>query len=378
MSSLNSLNRKEKIQMNSVIVGFGNTGNNIVTNIATSTGFDNVSLFSIDSVVSAVNMDNISSVKTIPIISDMKSGSGRDRNRGKAMYKFHEAKGSFDELYLTCTEANTPVFVVTSAAGGTGSGSVVPFCEYLIKNDIPVLPIIVCPNEKDPDAYHMNATDLLIELDQVGVTTYSVFTNPKHTDYSIVNKEIVEAIRVMLGKYYTKTDKDSIDDSDLDTVLSWPGRVLATTVTATSPEELRRNLTRRVFWGHQPGWDPDDKNLGTLITAGSLKSFYADSDFDSVFEDIYDRIPRSYDRYKHVVSGDNTSGFEATIIVAGLPRPNIKEISDDFNETSSIGDGMKKSSRPAFMRKKSTNFFKTTEKNTEDTKTDNISKFDVV
>ena len=67
-----------------------------------------------------------------------------------------------------------------------------------------------------------------------------------------------------------------------------------------------------------------------------------------------------------------------TIIVAGLPRPNIKEISDDFNETSSIGDGMKKSSRPAFMRKKPTNFFKTTEKNTEDTKTDNISKFDVV
>lgn len=348
-----SNNRKEKIKMSSVIVGFGNTGNNIVCDIAVTSGFEDSRLFSIDSVASSVSINDTGKVKTIPIISDDKSGSGRDRNRGKAMYKFHEKNGSFDELYLTCDESSSPVFVITSAAGGTGSGAVVPFCEYLIKNDIHVIPVIVCPNEKDPDAYHMNASDLLLELDSVGVSTYATFINPDNSNYTSVNKEVVEAIKVMLGKYYGNTNKDSIDDSDLETVLNWPGRLLAVAVNDGNNESVGKNLLRKVFWGHQRGWDPNDKNLGTLITAASLKSVYADLDYDDVFGPIYDKIPRVYDRYKHI---DNSTGHEATIIVAGLPRPNIKKIDGDFNEASSIGSGIQKSTRPAFMKKKQSKF----------------------
>ena len=121
--------------MKNMIIGTGNAGCQIIKMAALSPLLDEVEFYAIDSVLSTIDMDSISNVKFIPIMSDEKAGSGRDRERGKAMFKFHEENKAFDEMYKVASESKTPVIVVSSAAGGTGSGSIVPLCDALIIED---------------------------------------------------------------------------------------------------------------------------------------------------------------------------------------------------------------------------------------------------
>jgi hypothetical protein len=341
--------------MNNMIIGLGNTGTNIVKMAAASSRLKEVDFYTIDSVVDNVDLDSLDNVKFIPIISDESSGSGRDRERGKAMYKFHEENHEFDEMYKKATESRTPIIVITSAAGGTGSGSVVPVCDALIKKGLHVIPIIICPNKKDPAAFHLNTSDLFIDLSEVGISTYAIFENRKgDADYTPINSEVVEMIELIFGKRYDKTKLDSIDDSDLKKLLEMPGRIMAVQAEAASLQVLQKEITRKLFVGSQPMWKPEEVNDNTLITAFALKSMFADVDFKNVFGEIDRRIDpeKVFDNYRNIVKDDNDGILSASVIIAGLPRSEIKEIKGDYKETAGLAEGVKRGVRPSFLRQK--------------------------
>jgi cell division GTPase FtsZ len=345
--------------MKNLLISLGNCGTQIAKAVANSPRLpeEALSIYAIDSQTGNVDMDTIARINVIPIVSDEKNGSGRNRQRGEAMYKYHEENGAFDEMYKEAENSKAPVLVVTSAAGGTGSGACVPVCSALLSRGIQVIPIIICPNMEDPDAYHLNTNDLLLELADAGIETYSLFRNPKNTaNYTPINNDVVKLIEIILGKCYDKTVRDSIDDSDLDVVLSLPGRFIAVAAEASNVDNLRKEITRKVLNGSQPAWTPEDSENSTLITAYSIKSAYADDDFHEVFKDINARITKApFDQYSNIVNDDNNGEMTATVIVAGLPRGEIKIIDSQFKEASSIGAGMNKSARPSFMtRKKAT------------------------
>ena len=338
--------------MGNLIIGVGNTGTNIIKLAATSNLLDETKFYAIDSVASSIDAAFISKINFIPIISDEKTGSGRDRDRGRAMYEYHESLGEFKEMYDDAIEAKSPVIVISSAAGGTGSGAIVPLCDKLIKSGVSVIPIIICPNKKDPAAFHLNTSDLFIELDEIGIKTYAVFENKKgDADYGPINQEVVTMIELIFGKKYDKTTLDSIDDSDLDRLLDMPGRIMAE---ATSVFNLRQEITRKLFVGSQPIWKPEEVEKDTLVTAFALKSMFADVDFKSVFSEIDARIDpeQVFDNYRNIVKDDNDGVLSASVIITGLPRSEIKEINGDYKETKGIGEGIKRANRPSFISKK--------------------------
>lgn len=341
--------------MFNICIGVGNTGTNIVKAITKSKNLngDDIKLYAIDSVASAIDLDCIDKINVIPIISDEKDGSGRNRDRGKAMYKYHEDMGNFKSMYNDCENAKSPVIIITSAAGGTGSGSIIPLCSHLVNDmGLHVIPIIICPNLDDPIAYQLNANDLMIELAEIGIETYSIFRNPKGSaNYDPINKEVVDLIEIILGKKYDKTPLDSIDDSDLDTILNTPGRFIAISSSSDDVNSLSKEITRKAFTGYQPGWTIDDVNKCTLLTAYSLSSLFAKQDFAKVFADVNERITNVYDEYRNICEvTDGTAN--ATMIVAGLPRVEFKMIDTNFLEASGMADGMNRSKRPNFMSRK--------------------------
>lgn len=341
--------------MSNLIIGLGNTGTNIIKAATQSVVLDDVKLYAIDSVATSMDLASIDRINIIPIISDEKSGSGRNRDRGKAMYEFHESHGAFEGMYEDAKNAKTPVLVVTSAAGGTGSGSAVPVCKALMEKKIQVIPIIICPNKNDPAAFHLNTNDLLIELGDLGIETYAIFENRRgDADYTPVNQEVVNLIEVILGKKYDNTDRDSIDDSDLDVILNTPGRIIAVQAEASSIPALQKELTRKVFSGFQPVWKPEDVKANTLITAFALKSMFAEEDFGTAFSGIRERLDPDnvFDEYRNIVKDDNDGMASASLIIAGLPRSEIKEIDGDYKEATGLGEGMKRSHRPSFMNRK--------------------------
>lgn len=339
--------------MNNMIIGLGNTGSNVIKIASESKLLNEVDMYAIDSVLSSIDIGMMNRVTVIPIISDEKNGSGRNRERGKAMYEFHEEQGAFDEMYKQAVDSKAPVLVITSAAGGTGSGSAVPVCKALIDRGVQVIPIIICPNKEDPAAFHLNTNDLFIELGEVGVETYATFENRKgDADYRPINQDVVNLIEIIFGKRYDKTDLDSIDDSDLDVILSTPGRFMAISAEANSIQALRKEITRKVFSGFQPAWSNQDSEQNTIMTAYSLTSMFANTDFKTVFEEINNRLVNVYDEYRNIVNMDNEGMSSASIIVAGLSRPEIKEINSEYKEANGIGTEIKKSVRPGFIHKK--------------------------
>lgn len=352
--------RKDNVKMindiksvENMVIGLGNAGTQIVKEITNSPLLEGVKLYSIDSTLGSIELDTINRIKSIPIISDEKEGSGRNRERGAAMFSYHYDNKDFDSMFLDASNVKSPVVVVTSAAGGTGSGSCVPLCKELMSMHIPVVPIIICPNMDDPAAYHLNTSDLMVELGEIGITTYAIFRNPKgSTNYGPINKEIVNMIEIMFGKKYRLTDKDSIDDSDLDVVLSTPGRFIAVSAHASDINTLKRELTQKVFSGYQPAWSADESKKATFITAYSLTSMFADTDYETVFEDINKRILDSFDNYKNICVDDNNGECEATLMIAGLPRAEMKKIDADYKEASNIADGIERSKRPGFMNRR--------------------------
>lgn len=344
-----------------IVIGLGNTGTNIVKAISQSMLLNDVDLYTIDSITTNIDMDTINNVKHLCILADDTPGSGRNRDRGRAMYEFHEENGAFDNLYKEAADAKSPVIVITSGAGGTGSGATVPLCDALIKRGIQVIPIIIAPNKKDPAAFHLNTNDLFIELGEIGIETYSIFENRRgDADYGPVNQEVVNLVEIIFGKKYDPTDLDSIDDSDLDVILNTPGRLIAVQAEASTIPGIQKEITRKVFSGFQPVWKPEDVGMNTLMTAFSLKSMFANEDFSSVFEGIRERIdpPNKdnnstvYDEYRNIVKDDNDGMVSASLIIAGLPRSEIKKIDGVYKEASGLGEGVSRSSRPSFMNKK--------------------------
>ena len=317
--------------MKNIVIGFGQAGSNVVRALNADMGLnDDVNFYAIDSILNSIKLDDVSDIKYIPIISDEKSGSGRDRTRGAEMYSFHESQGHMNELYDDCKNSKMPIIAITSAAGGTGSGSIVPFCRKMAEFDLQVIPFIICPNKDDPTAYHLNTNDLFIELAEAGIASYDVFENRKgDADYTVVNNDVIDAIKIILGKKYHPTELDSIDT-------------------------LKKTITRKVLSGFQPAWNSSDIKDNTLMTAYSLSSPFADTDFRTVFSDINTRIPVDsvFDQYRNISKDDNDGVMEATIIVAGLPRNKVKEIDTEYNEASRMDNNLKKSIRPKFINKK--------------------------
>ena len=341
------------------VIGLGNTGTNIIKAIAHRYDLRDLKLFAIDSVTSNISLDDVNRITYIPIISDEKSGSGRVRERGAAMCSYHKDLGDFDKMWDVISGSKSPVIVISSSAGGTGSGSMPVICEHIINElDKHVIPIIVIPSKDDPVAYHLNTSDLLLELDNAGVETYGMFRNVSgERNYDPINEEIVDFIEIILGKRYHATTSDSIDESDIDQLLKTPGRVMAVSAKANEINTLIRKLTKNMFAGFQPAWTDEEADNITFMSAYSLRSMFAKTDFKRVFDDVRHRVKSVFDEYSHIEEDDNDGNLEATAIIAGLPRPSINDVNTEFNQAESIASGMKKAVRPSFMSRKSKNTF---------------------
>jgi cell division GTPase FtsZ len=261
--------------------------------------------------------------------------------------------------------SKSPVIVISSSAGGTGSGSMPVICNHIIEElGKHVIPIIVIPSKDDPVAYHLNTSDLLLELDKVGVETYGMFRNVSgERNYDPINEEIVDFIEIILGKRYHSTTSDSIDESDIDQLLKTPGRVMAVSAKATEINTLIRKLTKNMFAGFQPSWTDEEADKYTFMAAYSLRSMFAKTDFKRVFDDVRHRVKSVFDEYSHIEEDDNDGNIEATAIIAGLPRPSINDVDTEFNQADSIASGMKKAVRPSFMSRKSKSTFNASAKN---------------
>lgn len=198
-------------------------------------------------------------------------GSGKNRSKMKEFLLADINKILGSEELQECIASKRYCCIVTSAAGGTGSGAAPVLMELLRQMfpDTNFILIGVLPQMKASLMEQGNALEFLKELyDVLGDgTTYMIYDNettaglPATQALEVVNDNIVEDLKILTGIDNIPTPYESIDDADMESIITTPGRLLVTRITS--------GLTEKAM---------EDSNLDDIIIKNIKKSCHTETD----------------------------------------------------------------------------------------------------
>lgn len=339
---------KEEINMekNIAIIGVGNCGGQVayLAEKEYSTIFDSVYINTSDADLSMVSPEE-GALKYKIGSKDEVEGSGKNRSKMKEYLKRDIASILGDEKLQDCLADKKYVFIVVSAAGGTGSGAG-PVLHELLSQMFPDTNFIlvgVLPQIGASLMEQGNALEFLNELYQVlgEDTTYMIYDNestaelPPTKALEVVNKNIVEDLKVLSGIDNYATPYESIDAADMESILSTPGRLLVT--------RLNKGLTEKAM---------EDRHLDELIVKSIKQSAHTETDrnkrvvrwgiityftdevnklYTASLDGLIEFIGTPVERFNHnaINSGNENLNF-LYMIAAGLSPINdrVKKITD--------------------------------------------------
>ena len=254
-----------------VLIGVGNCGGQVASLAERKYTdlFDAVYINSSESDLAMIKSDN--NIKFKIGNRDEIEGSGKNRAKMKEYLLADINKILGNENFQNCVATKKYCYIITSAAGGTGSGAA-PVLTEIMRQMFPDTNFIlvgVLPNMNASLMEQGNALEFLTELyDLLGdTTTYMIYDNestvelPPTTALSTVNEAIVEDLRVLSGIDNYPTPYESIDEADLESIISTPGRLLVTRVTT--------GLTEKSM---------EDDNLDDIIIKTIKRSAHAETD----------------------------------------------------------------------------------------------------
>lgn len=256
------------------IVGVGNCGSQ-VANLAHqkySELFDTVYINTSESDLSMVSDDT--KLKFKIGARDEVEGSGKNRAKMKEYLAADIGNILTNEDLIDCISEKKYCFICSSAAGGTGSGAS-PVLYDLMRQMFPdtnFILITVLPQLGASLMEQGNALEFLDELYKVlgDNTTYMIYDNESVSDLppteglKVVNEAIVEDLKVLSGVDNMPTPYESIDEADMESIITTPGRLLVTRV--------NKNLTEKIM---------EDASLDEMIVKTIKKSCHAETNRDN-------------------------------------------------------------------------------------------------
>lgn len=215
------------------VIGIGNCGNQVALLAHKEAGCDVYAINTSDNDLAMLPDD-------IPRRAIGKGeGSGKNRADAKKYLKGAIMELIAEEEFKNFLASKDVILVVSSAGGGTGSG-IAPLLSKIISSTArhadgtPKLVILVGVLPRIAEGYstQVNALDYTREIYEVlERPTYMLYDNNAYKNeksYVVlekVNRDIVEDIKVMQCRYNAATPYDSIDEADMKTLLSSPGRI---------------------------------------------------------------------------------------------------------------------------------------------------------
>lgn len=334
---------------NIAIIGVGNCGSQ-VANLAEKKYphlFDSVYINSSESDLSMI--DNNDAIKFKIGSREDIEGSGKNRSKMKEYLMNDINKIIVNEDFQDIIATKKYCFIITSAAGGTGSGASPVLTEVMrqIFPDVNFILVGVLPQLTASLMEQANALEFLTELyDVLGSdTTYMIYDNesmsglPTTKVLEAVNESIVEDLRVLTMIDNYPTPYESIDEADLESIITTPGRLLVTRVTS--------GLTEKAM---------EDTNLDDIIIKTIKRSTHAETDrnkkvlrwgvityfteavnalYNSELEGLANFLGTPIERFNHNAINDKLETLNFLYLVAsGLSPINdrVKKITDRIDE----------------------------------------------
>lgn len=253
------------------IIGVGNCGSQVayLAEKKYPTLFDCIYINTSEADLSMVHSED--SLKFKIGEKDEVEGSGKNRSKMKEYLKADINRIMGDKDLQNSIVEKKYAYIITSAAGGTGSGAAPILFEIMRKMFPDTNFILVTVLEKLSASLmeHGNSLEFLNELYDVlgNDATYMVYDNESTADLpatvglTTVNENIVEDLRILTGIDNYATPYESIDEADLESIITTPGRLLVA--------RLTENLTEK---------NMEDSNLDEMIIKSIKKSCQCETD----------------------------------------------------------------------------------------------------
>lgn len=279
-------------------------------------------------------------------------GSGKNRTKMKEYLMGDINEILTNEDLQEAIASKKYAFIVSSAAGGTGSGAAPVLMEIMRQMfpDTNFILVGVLPQLNASLMEQGNTLEYLNELyDVLGdKTTYMIYDNENTADLpptkalEVINENIVEDLRVLSGVDNYPTPYESIDEADLESIITTPGRLLVT--------RLNKRLTEKTM---------EDSNLDDMIIKTIKQSAHTETDrnkkvvrwgiityftdavnklYTSNLEGLSDFIGTPVERFNHnAINNGNESLNFLYVIASGLSPINdrVTKITDRIEELKS-------------------------------------------
>ena len=268
-------------------------------------------------------------------------GTGKNRLKMKMYLREEIDKILTDETFCSLISKKKYVFIIVSAAGGTGSGSG-PALLKTLKTcfpDVNFILVVVLPVMTSTGGEFGNTEEFLKELYSKldDDTTYMMYDNDQRADLPNtqrlveVNEAIVEDIRVLSGVDCFPTPYDSIDAADFESIITTPGRLLVT--------RIKKGITEKIL---------EDTDIDDIIIKAIKKSCHAETDrnkrvlrwgiithfteevhklYNSSLEKLRDFIGTPIEGFNHLAVNEQSESLNFLYLIAsGLSPINDKVI----------------------------------------------------
>ena len=263
-------------------------------------------------------------------------GSGKNRTKMKEYLMADINAILSNENLQEVIASKKYTFIVSSAAGGTGSGATPILMEILrqLFPDTNFILVTVLPQISSSLMEQGNALEFLNELyDVLGEsTTYMVYDNENTADLpptkalEVINENIVEDLRVLSGVDNYPTPYESIDAADMESIITTPGRLLVVRINKKLSEKSMEdnNLDDMVIKAiKQSAHTETDRNK--KVVRWGLITYFTDTVnklYTTNFDKLADFIGTPVERFNHnAINNSNNESLNFFYMVASGLSP---------------------------------------------------------
>jgi hypothetical protein len=317
------------------VIGMGNAGSQVASRIGSeySSLVDTITINSAESDLAMIS----DACYKIKIGGELAEGSGRDREKAKKYLQTSIIDIANDQKIIDILKDKKYVFIVSSASGGTGSGTAPLFYTALhgalFKIDAKIILVGILPDNNAGITDIGNALSYMKEVyssNMPASTTYMLYDNGQSDKTDItdrendVNNAIVKHIMLFSRLDFYHAEHNNIDDADLLNMVNVPGRMIIFGIDGKfSENDLEsRSIEARLISANKSGMHAEIERDGVINTFGLISYLPADTKgyLHNYMPDLVKYIGEPVTSFYHIAVNDTDDRSMVYVVCTGLSK----------------------------------------------------------
>lgn len=310
--------------LKTAVIGVGNAGGNVAKLVHEKASFPAIAL-------NTSNQDLTAIGDSIPVLlfGDGK-GIGKNRDGSKEELKKSVQALIGDEKMINTLKGAELIFVVSSCGGGTGSGTAIILATIvgISYPNATVIPIGIAPQLTEGFGSQLNFVDYYAELKKKSDTmSYMIYDNNQYSNLphkqmiETVNDQICRHIQVLSGVFNNQTDLDSIDDRDMLTIVSAPGRLVVVDAIDIKERDVdsSEGIEKMLIDNLKNSAITEPQKDGRVTSSGIIADISEKLPFNPMIPTVQDYIGVPIDSFQHIsINKEKALKNDVYLIMSGL------------------------------------------------------------